>query len=83
MGKKGNVSDSECGAVVGVQEAGWIFPKTDDRLEFSCMIISVRGPKEKKEKHAVSAGSLDRNSLMTAEVKEEWVDSLELIERQQ
>lgn len=47
------------------------------------MIISVRGPKEKKEKHAVSAGSLDRNSLMTAEVKEEWVDGLELIERQQ
>ncbi len=40
MGKKGDLSDFECGMVVGARRAGLSISKTADLLVFSCTTIS-------------------------------------------
>ncbi len=84
MGKKGDLSDFECGMVVGARRAGLIISKTTDLLGFSCTQPSLGfteyGPKNRK--YSVS-GSVDENALLMSEVRGEWADWLEMIERQQ
>ncbi len=60
MGKKGDLSDFDCGMVVGARRAGRSISKT-----------------------AVSGSCVDENALLMSEVRGEWADWLEMIERQQ
>ena len=40
MGRKGDLSDFECGMVAGARRAGLSISKTAERLGFSCTTIS-------------------------------------------
>ncbi len=83
MGKKGDLSDFERGMVVGVRLTGLSISKTADLLGFSLTIISrVYREWSEKEKYPVSGSCVDENALMS-EVRGEWADWLEMIERQQ
>ncbi len=84
MGKKGDLSDFECGMVVGARRAGLSISKTADLLGFSHTTISrvyTIGPK--KRKYPVSGSCVDENALLMSEVRGEWADWLEMIERTQ
>ncbi len=81
MGKKGDLSDFECGMVVG-RWTGLSISKTADLLGFSRSTISgftENGPK--KRKYPVSGSCVDENALLMSEVRGEWKDWLEMIER--
>ncbi len=84
MGKKGDLSDFERGIVVG---ARWAGPsnkkKTLIHWDFHAqpsLGFTENGPK--KTKYPVS-GSVDEKALLMSEVRGEWADWLEMIERQQ
>ncbi len=84
MGKKGDLSDFERGMFVGARRAGLSYSKTADLLGFSHTTISrvyENGPK--KRKYPVSGSCVDENALLMSEVRGEWADWLEMIERQQ
>ncbi len=80
-------SDFERGMVVGARRAGLSISKTADLLGFSRTTISMftefteKG--QKKRKYPVSGNCLDENALLMSEVRGEWADWLEMIERQQ
>ncbi len=76
MGKKGDLSDFERGMVVGARRAGLSILKTADLLRFT-----ENGPK--KRKYPLSGSCVDENALLKSEVRGEWADWLEMIERQQ
>ncbi len=80
MGKKGDLSDFERGMVVGARRAGLSISETADPLGFTCTTISENGPK--KRKYRVSGSCVDENALLKSEVRGEWADWLEMIERQ-
>ncbi len=82
MGKKGDLSDIERGMVVGARRAGlkklliyWDFNAQ------SSLGFTENGPK--KRKYPVSSSCVDENALLMSEVRGEWSDCLEMIERQQ
>ncbi len=78
MGKKEDLSDFERGMVVGARRAGLSISKTADLLRFSRTTISrVYG------EYPVSGSCVDENALLMSEVRGEWADWLEMIERQQ
>ncbi len=75
MGKKGDLSDFECGMVVGARRAGPSISKTADPLEFSRTTISrVYREWSKKRKYPVSGSCVDENALLMSEVRGEWLD---------
>ncbi len=82
--ENGDLSDFERGMVVGARRAGLSISKTADLLGFSRTAISrvyKNGPK--KRKYPVSCSWVDENALLMSEVRGEWADWLEMIERQQ
>ena len=74
MRKKGDLSDFECGMVVGARRAGLSISKTS-------LGFTENGPK--KRKYPVSGSCVDENALLMSEVRGEWADWLEMTERQQ
>ncbi len=84
MGKKGDLSDFECGMVVGARRAGLSISKTADLMGFSRTTIS-RDNREKSKKEKISSEQqlCRQNALFMSEVRGEWEDWLETIERQQ
>ncbi len=80
MGKKGDLSDFEHGMVVGARQAGLSISKTADLTQPS---LGFTANALKKRKYPVSGSCADENSLLMSEVRGEWTDWLEMIERQQ
>ncbi len=75
MEKKGDLSDFECGMVVGLS-----ISKTADLLGFSCTTISgftEHGPKNRK--YPVSSSCVEENALLMSEVRREFADWLNQI----
>ncbi len=84
MGKKGDLSDFERGMVVGARRAGLSISKTADLLGFPCTTISrVYKEWSGKEKISSERSCVDENALLMSEVRGEWADWLEIIEKQQ
>ncbi len=83
MGKKGDLSDFERGMVVGARRAGLSISYTADLLGFSLTtIFRFTENGLKKRKYPVSGSCVDENALKS-EVRGEWADWLEMIEKQQ
>ncbi len=84
MGKKGYLRDFECGIVVGGRRLVWVFKKLLINWDFyaqSFLGFTENGPK--KRKYPVSGSCVDENALLMSEVRGEWADWLEMIERKQ
>ncbi len=82
MGKKGDLSDFEHGMFVGVRWAGLSISKTADLLRFSHTTIS-RVYREWSEKEKISSKWQLWGRKRLVDVRGEWADWLEMIERQQ
>ncbi len=85
MEKKGDLSDFERGMVVGARRADLSISETADLYwDFHAqpsLGFTENGPK--KRKYPVSGSCVDENVLLMSEVRGEWTDWLEMIERKQ
>ncbi len=81
MGKKGDLSDFERGMVVGARRAGLSISKTADLLGFSHTTIS-RVDRERSEKEKIFNERQLFGRKYLVDVRGEWIDWLEMIERQ-
>ena len=83
-GKKGDLIGFEHGMVVGTRRAGLSISKLLIYWDFHTqpsLGFTENGPK--KRKYPVSGSCVDENALLMSEVRGEWADWLEMIERQQ
>ncbi len=69
--------------VVGARRAGLSISKTADLLGTSRTTIGFTENGPKKRKYPVIGSCVDENALLISEVRGEWADWLEMIERQQ
>ncbi len=70
--------------LVGARRAGLSISKTADLLRFLRTTISrVYREWSEKRKYPVSGSCVDENALLISEVRGEWANWLEMIERQQ
>ncbi len=84
MGKKGDLSDFERGMVVGVRRSGLSISKLLIYWDFHTQpSLGFTENSPKKRKYPVSGSCVDENALLMSEVRGEWADWLEMIERQQ
>ncbi len=84
MGKKGDLSDCERGMVVSARRLVWVFKKLLISWDFHTqpsLGFTENGPKTRK--YPVSGSCVDENAFLMSEVRGEWADWLEMIERQQ
>ncbi len=84
MGKKGDLSDFERGIIVGADGLVWVFQQLLIDWDFHAqpsLGFTENGPKNRK--YPVSGSCVDENALLMSEVRGEWADWLEMIERQQ
>ncbi len=83
MGKKGDLSDFERGMVVGADGWSEYFQNCWSAGIFTqpSLGFTENGPKNRK--YPVSDSCVDENALLMSEVRGEWADWLEMIERQQ
>ncbi len=85
MGKKGDLRDFERVMVLGGRRPGLSIYWSTELLEFSHTQLSLgfteNGPKDRK--YPVSSSCVDEKALLMSEVRGEWADWLEMIERQQ
>ncbi len=82
MGKKGDLSDFERGMVVGARRLVWVFQKRRIYWDFHAqpsLRFTENGPK--KRKYPVNGSCVDENAFLMSEVRGEWADWLEMIER--
>ncbi len=79
MEKKEDLSDFERGMVVGARRAGLSISETTDLLGFSHTTIS----RVYREKEKISSERQLCGRKCLVDVRGEWVDWLEMIERQQ
>ncbi len=82
MGKKGDLIDFECGMDVVARRAGLSIFKTADLLGFSRITIS-RVYREWSEKEKISRERQLRGRKCLVDVRGEWADWLEMIDREQ
>ncbi len=83
-GKKGDLSDFEHGMVVGADGLIWVFQKLLIYWDFHAQLyLAFTENDPKKSKYPVSGSCVDENALLMSEVRGEWTDWLEMIERQQ
>ncbi len=86
MGKKGDLSDFECGMVQLLVLDGlvWVFQKLLIYWDFHTQpSLGFTEIGQKKRKYPVSGSCGDENVLLMSEVRGELADWLEMIERQQ
>ncbi len=83
MGKKRDLSDFEREMVVRARWAGLSISKTADLLGFSRTAISrVYREWSQNRENIQWAAVVDKNALLMSEVRGEWADWLEMIERE-
>ncbi len=84
MGKKEDLCDFEHGMVVGSRQSGLSISKMLIYLYFHTQpSLELTENDLKKRKYPVSGSCEDENALLVSEVRGEWTDWLEMIERQQ
>ena len=66
---------------VGARQAGLSISETADLLEFSHTMISRIYKERLRKKYLVNKSFMGKNALLMPEVRGEWTDWFELIER--
>jgi len=83
MGKRGDLSNFECGMVVGARRVSLSISQSAQLLGFSrTTILGFTKNGVKREEHPVWGSPVGKNALLMLEVEGEWADWFKLIEEQ-